>query len=333
MNPVVAPPQPAAVSCAAAGGAQNSAVLERVLDLRPHRVLQIGVGSGLTVSALAPSCDEFWGMDPSADTIAAVRSWLHRDPDLAGRVELRELHAFALDALPFEYFDGIVINGAALALPTEAEVLRLLHAVLPKLAVRGAVYFEALRNPRLLAYRDVVTRGTATVGVPPVEPAFFAGLRAAIRGLGAVDVRLAKASLQNPLTRDRYYAVLHKEPADPLPMNGVPTLRWNREVIDLAGLASVLGGPGLARIRVVGVPDKWLLATARARNGKRRDETGVDPLDLVNLGERLGYRVLVTWSSMAVDHKLDLLFLNRRLTDDRGPVELYRPAGWMGTLR
>ncbi|ONI78082.1 hypothetical protein ALI144C_32420 [Actinosynnema sp. ALI-1.44] len=315
-NPVAAPSRPAAV-------------LDHVLDLRPHRVLQIGVGSGVAACALAPSCDEFWGVDPSADTIAAVRSWLHRDPDLAGRVELRAHHAFALDDLPFEHFDGILVNGAALPLSTEDEVLRLLRAVMPKLAVRGAVYIESLRNPRLLAYRDAVTRGTTTVGESPIEPAFFAGLRDGMRVLGAVDVRLAKASLQNPLTRDRYYAVLHKEPADPLPLTGVPTLRWNREVVDLAGLTSVLGGPGLARVRVVGVPDKWLLATAR--DGKRRGETGVDPLDFVNLGERLGYRVLVTWSSMAVDHKLDLLFLHRRLADDHSPVELYRPAG--GTAR
>ncbi|WP_132122414.1 hypothetical protein [Actinocrispum wychmicini] len=295
------------------------------MDLRPRRVMHIGVGSGVTVSALAPLCDELWAGDPSADTIAALRSWLCRDPEVAGRVELKVYHAFSLDALPFEHFDTVVVNASALGLSNEHAVLCLLHAVMPKLADRGAVYFTGLGNPRLLAYRNAVSRGSAGVRVPPIDPAFFAGLRTDVRGLSAVDVRLPRGSLQNPLARDRYDAVLYKQPVEPLPLAQVPTLRWHREVIDLAGMAALLGGPAPDRVRVVGVPDRWLLGVART--GRSRAACGVDPLEAVHLGERLGYRVLVTWSSSAVDHKVDLLFLHRQSADGHEPVELYQPAG------
>ena len=44
------------------GGTRRST---RILALRPRRVLEIGVGSGLILSRLAPQCESYWGTDLS----------------------------------------------------------------------------------------------------------------------------------------------------------------------------------------------------------------------------------------------------------------------------
>ena len=47
----------------------RDAAVRAVRRLRPRRLLEIGVGSGLLLRELAPDCAEYWGTDFSAPTI------------------------------------------------------------------------------------------------------------------------------------------------------------------------------------------------------------------------------------------------------------------------
>src|SRR5262249_20257091 len=52
----------------------RSATVDRIMALRPRRVLEIGVGSGLLLARLAPVCVEYWGTDFSAPTIQTLQA-------------------------------------------------------------------------------------------------------------------------------------------------------------------------------------------------------------------------------------------------------------------
>ena len=52
----------------------RAATVARIRELRPRRVLEIGVGTGLLLSQLAPDCEEYWATDFSAPTIEALRA-------------------------------------------------------------------------------------------------------------------------------------------------------------------------------------------------------------------------------------------------------------------
>src|SRR5262249_2522220 len=41
----------------------RAVAVDRILALQPQRVLEIGVGSGLVLSQIAPMCEEYWGTD------------------------------------------------------------------------------------------------------------------------------------------------------------------------------------------------------------------------------------------------------------------------------
>src|SRR5690606_33588019 len=87
--------------------------VRRIRGLGPaRRVLEIGVGSGLILSRIAPDCDEYWGTDLSAEAIAALRA----RTDLPG-VHLRAQPAHDTTGLPERHFDTVVINSVAQYFP------------------------------------------------------------------------------------------------------------------------------------------------------------------------------------------------------------------------
>lgn len=78
----------------------RAATVERIRELGTNRrVLEIGVGSGLILSRIAPDCEAYWGTDLSAAAVAALRAQVDTDPELAAKVELRARPAHDTDGL------------------------------------------------------------------------------------------------------------------------------------------------------------------------------------------------------------------------------------------
>ncbi|MEV0948825.1 amino acid adenylation domain-containing protein, partial [Rhodococcus sp. NPDC049939] len=68
----------------------RAGTVARIRQLSPTRILEIGVGTGLLLSQLAPDCESYWGTDFSATTIDTLRTRLtnHHAP-WTDRVHLR----------------------------------------------------------------------------------------------------------------------------------------------------------------------------------------------------------------------------------------------------
>ena len=252
----------------------------RIRELAPRRVLEIGVGSGLLLSHLAPECEAYWGIDFAPSVVDKLRA------DTAGvaglsHVELRCRPAHDLDGLPRGFFDTVVVNSVVQYFPGEAYLTRVLTAALDLVVPGGRVFVGDVRNLRLARhFHEAVAavrggnadRAAALEKELLVDPDYFATLAPA-------TVRVRRGRAHNELTRYRYDAVLHRGPAAP-----VEAPLTTLDAID---------GPAA---RVTGIPNARLV------------EGGVEPEDLHALGERLGYHVHLTWST-ADDGSLDALFL------------------------
>ena len=89
----------------------RSATVDRIMALQPRRVLEIGVGSGLLLSQIAPQCERYVGTDMSAvavDTLA--RSLEQLQIPWRDRVQLLTQPAHVTEALPQGHFDTIILN-------------------------------------------------------------------------------------------------------------------------------------------------------------------------------------------------------------------------------
>ncbi|WP_125262567.1 non-ribosomal peptide synthetase [Streptomyces alboflavus] len=336
--------------------------VRRIRELRPRRVLEIGVGTGLLLSRLAPDCAEYIGTDVSARAIDELTREVAARPGLAGRVRLRHQAAHDFSGLPRGHFDAVVINSVLQYFPSAGYLLDVLAKALEHTAPGGAVFVGDVRDLRALRsfgtavqlrraapdaeradVRHAVERALVREEELLLAPDFFHAFAAREESVGAVDIQVRRGTRHNEMTRYRYDVVLHRTPAATAPGGGTrlgfgDTLA---EGPDAEAIGAHLERHAPERLRVLGVPNRRTAQeTAAARafdNGAAvadahrllaQEPHGVDPEELYLLGERLGYRVAVTPAATAVD-SVDAVFV-RRGDSDGAVLEAYEPDGTPG---
>ncbi|WP_327371688.1 non-ribosomal peptide synthetase [Streptomyces sp. NBC_01217] len=324
----------------------RASTVDRVRELGDgRRVLEIGVGSGLILSAVAPHCEAYWGTDLSHEAIATLRAQVEASPELAAKVELSTRPAHDTDGLPTGYFDTVVLNSVAQYFPSDGYLVDVLHRATALLAPGGCILVGDVRNLRLLrtlraavetrrastadtgaaadtedksALREAVERSVRWEGELLLDPDFFASLD----GFEA-DIRIKRATHHNELSRYRYDVVLHPGART----SAAPDERevpWSEAGSSVTGLAGLLAGRP-ARLRITGVPNARLaddLADLRALDGSGGAAApGIDPEDIHTLAAEHGYRAATTWNGASDDGAFDAV-----LTLDGPLTGLYRTA-------
>ncbi|MGW1274279.1 non-ribosomal peptide synthetase, partial [Streptomyces sp. NPDC002491] len=276
----------------------RAATVERIRELGDvRRVLEIGVGSGLILSAVAPDCETYWGADLSGEAVAALRAQLEASsPQLADRVELSVRPAHDTDGLPTAFFDTVILNSVVQYFPDADYLVDVLRRAVGLLAPGGRILVGDVRNLRLLrtlraavetrrapggdeaadksTLREAVERSVRWESELLLDPGFFASLD----GFDA-DIRIKRAVHHNELSRYRYDVVLRPGTPAPAALDERETA-WAAAGGDLAALAGLLAGRP-PRLRVTGVPNARLaddLAATRALDGSAGEAAaGVDP--------------------------------------------------------
>ncbi|MFJ1598144.1 amino acid adenylation domain-containing protein [Streptomyces sp. NPDC088261] len=328
----------------------RAATVERIRSLRPRRILEIGVGSGLLLSQLAPDAEAYWATDFAAPVIRKIGEDLRQDPGLAAKVELRAQAAHITDGLPTGFFDTVVINSVIQYFPSVDHLTEVITGAMDLLVPGGALFVGDVRNPRLArafqaaiqltrvdegtdaaTVRRAVDRGIALEKELLVDPDYFSTL-----GFG-VDLRTKAGRHQNELTRHRYDAVLYREwpdadresagADDVLRLTDAPVTSWTDETTLVRHLRDRRPG----QLRVTGIPDARTageLAALRALDTGRPHavpDGGVEPEELRDLATGLGYRTLTTWS--AEIGRYEAVFVRDDGTAPRLTAGLHRPQG------
>jgi amino acid adenylation domain-containing protein len=249
----------------------------RIRSLRPRRVLEIGVGTGLLLSQLAPQCESYWATDFSGEVIDALAGHIDQDSELAGRVVLRTQPAHDTSGLLAGSFDTVVLNSVVQYFPTADYLAEVLERALGLAAPGGAVFVGDLRNLRLLrplvtavqlhradpttdlaALRQTVEQAIWVEKELLVDPEFFTAWGHTGSDVGGVDIRIKRSQYHNELTRYRYDVVLHKLPITPLPLGQAPQVGWGHQISDLPALTNYLSTQHPELVRVTGVPNTRL---------------------------------------------------------------------------
>ncbi|MFE6475485.1 amino acid adenylation domain-containing protein [Streptomyces rochei] len=338
----------------------RQATVERVRELGPRRVLEIGAGSGLLLAHLAPHVESYWGTDISAPVIGRLGRQIASDPRLADRVQLSCRAADDFTGLPAGHFDTIVLNSVVQYFPHADYLARVLRSAVELLAPGGRIFLGDIRDLRLVrSLRTAVQLHRASAGARSadvtravehdlllekellVHPAYFTALRSWIPAVDGVDVRLKRGRHHNELTRHRYDVVLHKQLAGRAPdapgPGGVTRLSWDQQVNGASDIEDVLRRRP-DRVHVSGIPNLRVAGeTAALRalgtGGAVADAQGVlshpaapaiDPEALHALGEEHGYRTIATWSPTG-ESRFDALFVSEAQGGDVA-AEAYRAA-------
>lgn len=294
----------------------RNSVLRRVRSLRPRKVLEVGVGSGLLLWPLAQEAQEYWGTDFSAPVIDRLRVQVKADRRLSNKVTLRCQSADDADGLPASYFDTVILNSVVQYFPDADYLNQVLNLAMDRLMPGGRIILGDIRNYRTLrAFASAVHRCQhpdhdpaavqaaveyAVLGEKEllVDPGFFTRWADTRSDVGATDIRLKMGAYHNELTRHRYEVVLHKVPVRPLTISDLPEVVWGREIQELADLEATLARHG-GKLRLVRIPNARLIGEAVEWGARVELGDSLDPDELEAWGTERGLAVYCTWSAQA----------------------------------
>ncbi|MBB4637946.1 non-ribosomal peptide synthetase [Longimicrobium terrae] len=293
---------------------------DRILALKPRRVLELGVGSGLFLFRVAPHAQSYTGCDLSPTAIrnlhdALPRSGLRLPPVRLMARPADDLHGFG----PGE-FDTVILNSVIQYFPSAAYLARVLEGAVDRVADGGAVFVGDVRSLATLSAFHAGTEAAHLPGDAPaaelrarlirraeeeeelvLDPRFFAALRARVPRIRRVEVKVKRGEHRNELSAHRYDVILHVGGKDRAP---VPAreLAWGAEVDRVEHLRALLKAG--AALRVSSIPDTRVIGEVRLADAAAHAGTGVsidalladeemggaDPEALYRLGEERGMR-------------------------------------------
>ena len=128
----------------------RSNTVDRIMALQPRRVLEIGAGSGLLLSQIAPQCERYVATDMSAVAVGNLaRSLEQLQIPWRDRVQLLAQPAHISEGLPRGYFDTVILNSVVQYFPNGGYLADLLDQAIDLLAPGGSLFIGDVRNHTL----------------------------------------------------------------------------------------------------------------------------------------------------------------------------------------
>ena len=302
----------------------RSATVDRILALRPQRVLELGIGSGLILSQVAPGCVEYWGTDFSAPTIRKLSAAVAGQP-WGDRMRLAAQPAHVSDGLPRGHFDTIIVNSVIQYFPSADYLAEVIDTAVELLAPGGALFIGDVRNHSLQgAFQTGIALARtgsgdaddirqrvqhAMLGEPELllAPEFFTTWAAEHESVAGVDVQVKRGQADNELSRYRYDVTIYKGPAAVRSVADAPVWAWS-DCAGLSGLHAELAARRPEVVRVSAIPRAGVIADVHLEQGLAEGLGVADalvqatavvdtatPEQLHLLAQDGEYRVAVTW--------------------------------------
>ncbi|MFY2561145.1 amino acid adenylation domain-containing protein [Corallococcus terminator] len=341
--------------------------VQRILELKPRRVLEIGCGTGLLLVRIAPHCERFTGADFARGALRGLQRFVDRMKPGLGEVEL--LHRGADDFTGIEpgSHDTVVINSVLQHFPTVEYLVKVLEGAVATVGQQGRVFVGDVRSLPLLESfalsvelfraqdsmtleqlsRDV-RRRVSHDNELVVDPAFFLALQAHLPRIHRVDLWPKRGQHHNELTCFRYDVVLHVgDPAAAVEPDGGRVLDWKRDGFTVETLRRMLEAERPDQVTVHRIPNSRLEEVLRVREVLARDEppatigalraevrgqpaaSCVNPEELWALAEELPYAVSLHWSGGEEDGAFELRLLRHgAVAPARASGRAFTPKSW-----
>ncbi|WP_340620435.1 amino acid adenylation domain-containing protein [Xenorhabdus siamensis] len=318
-------------------------IMQRINALHPHRLLEIGCGSGLLLYRYAEQCESVVATDISAEVlnrhqhILQQRGWSH--------VQLRRGDALNLGTLHAGEFDTVVINSVVQYFPNVQYLEKVLEQLMPAVTAGGKILLGDIRNLDLLiAHATAIEQSHLNgqriqVGVLAnriqrrlqkepeflLSPTYFAQLPARYPEISRVDILVKRGIGDNEMLRYRYDVILHKRDENtefcheiPLTWHNFDSFESLRHLLQ-KGTEDTFGVSGISNAKV---KDDLTLAerlrhwSANQMITPPENAGSFSPQvlkqvqefeSLLQYAEQCGYQCGVTWSQQQPD-LLDVIF-------------------------
>lgn len=322
--------------------------VSRILALQPEQALEIGCGTGLLLSRVAKHCLEYWATDYSQGAIQYVERVCNAVEGLekvklrcqmADNFEGIALHQFDTVVLNsiIQYFPSVdyllqVLEGAINVIGERGQIFVGDVRSLPLLEpYHAAVQLaQASDSKTVEQWQQQVRQSVASEEELVIDPTFFLALKQHFPQISWVEIQPKRGVAHNELTQFRYDVTLHLEPINNQSLlSSNPTvinwLNWQLEQLSLAQIQDKLltEKPELLGIR--GIPNQrveqalkiweWVENAPEVETVeqlkkllKEPVDTGINPEQIWQLAESLGYTAHLSWWESSQDGSFDVIF-------------------------
>ncbi|TRU26493.1 MAG: amino acid adenylation domain-containing protein [Microcystis aeruginosa Ma_SC_T_19800800_S464] len=308
----------------------------------PQRVLEIGCGSGLLLFRVAKNCQEYWGADYSAATINNLEHLCGTIEGLGGKVKLLHRTADDFTGIPQATFDRVVINSVVQYFPSVDYLLQVIAGAVKTIADQGKIFLGDIRsfsllesyhaavqlaraeaNKTLEQWQKQVNQSVATEEELLIAPQFFIALKQRFPRISWVEIAPKRGQADNELTQFRYDVTLHLDTDGQ--KTTIPWLNWQRDRFSLGQLQDKLKLEQPEYLGIRDVPNQRLQKALQILDclenppevktvGELRQllakntGIGINPEQMWQLGEQLGYTVHLSWWKGSQDGSFDVVF-------------------------
>ncbi len=333
-----------------------TATTKRIAALKPRRVLEIGCGTGLLLSRLAPGCERYMAVDFSESVLRHTRRLAASRADLTA-LQLEQRLADDFRGIEADSFDTVIMNSVVQYFPSVEYFLKVVEGAVRAVAPGGRIYVGDVRSKPLLeayassvqilraedrlerdAFRERVRRLVQHEEELVLDPALFHALKGHFEKISHVQVAPKWGRAHNELTKFRYEAVLHLRGPD-VPYEELSWIDWEEEGLDQAKLRYQLETERPETLAIRNAPNARLSAEAQVRAwlssendaltaGEFRDglhPSGVEPENLREVAETSGYEMVLDWSAPGPDGCFDIVFTRKGFNALRNFVETAGP--------
>lgn len=319
--------------------------VERILSLRPQRVLEIGCGMGLLLFRIAPHCTYYSGIDLSAEAINHVKQRLSKEN--LSHVDLAAKPAHELEGFEPESFDTIIINSVIQYFPNINYLVQVLEKAVKLVKPGGQIFIGDVRSlPLLEAFHtgvqlaqvsDFLTCDRLKQRIQArmaqdkelvIHPDFFHVLKHHLPRISQVETLLKRGHTQNELIRFRSDVILHVE-TKVEPIIELLCLDWEQQQLSIPKICQLLQENELETFRITNIPDARIIAEVKATEiltSNNAPETvekfkntiqqlsqsaGIHPEEFWSLAENFPYQVYITWTESYAVGKYDVILQPR----------------------
>ncbi|WIG97602.1 non-ribosomal peptide synthetase [Myxococcus sp. SDU36] len=243
--------------------------VHQLLVRAPRRVFEIGCGTGLLLTRIAPSTEAYWATDVSGVVVDMLRGVTAKSAGLE-HTKLFHCAADQLDSIAFGdmRFDAVMLNSVVQYFPSAEYLAQALEKAAQRLDTGGVIFVGDVRNFRLLeAFHASIVLAQASGTLEPqvlkdraaqrmaaeeelvLAPDFFWALKERIPRLTHVEIRPKRGACLNELTRFRYDVLIHLD----TPPSAATDVAWGPGNVSLSELRARLAQDGTRRVGLRGI--------------------------------------------------------------------------------
>lgn len=126
--------------------------VNKIITLKPRRVLEIGIGTGMILYRVAPHSESYIGTDLSRSAIQYTSRQLAELPQDYSHVQVIQQVAHQLDKVENQSVDTVILNSIIQYFPSEEYLTGIIDEVLKKLNGNGKIFIGDVRDYELLEH-------------------------------------------------------------------------------------------------------------------------------------------------------------------------------------